>query len=221
LSLKVLKPKTVSQTNVPSKQLSFEEIVRFGFPQQGQPKEIKTWKFSNMPNLWRGVRKVALANALGLAHAYGQLSLTILRADGSVEDLGLVSCRVVTDTGVGFIVDAFENLVEPETMKYHGLGTGTTAEAASQTGLVTELSTAYNPDNTRATGSTTETSANIYRTIGTNTLDASASVTEHGVFSQAATGGGVMLDRSVFTAVALASGDSLQSTYDFTINSGG
>jgi hypothetical protein len=39
--------------------------------------------------------------------------------------------------------------------------------------------------------------------------------------SQAATGGGVLWDKSLFTAVALASGDSLQSTYDATFTSGG
>lgn len=145
-----------------------------------------------------------------------------IRADGRRDDLGLVSYKVVTDAGVGFIVDAFQNSVELENMKYHGLGTGTTAEAASQTGLVTELSTAYNPDNTRATGSTTEgAGANVYRTVGTNTVDGTAAVTEHGIFSQAATGGGVMLDRSVFSAINLASGDSLQTTYDLSLTSGG
>jgi hypothetical protein len=141
-----------------------------------------------------------------------------------MEDYGLLSRKVVTDTGVGFIVDAFENLVEMENMKYHGIGTGGTAEAASQTALVTELTTEYNPNSTRATGSTTETSANIYQTVGTNTLDSGTpTITEHGIFSQAATGGGVMLDRSLFTGIALvgANGDGLQTTYNFTITSGG
>lgn len=152
------------------------------------------------------------------------LKLVVIRANGKREDLGEVSRKVVTDTGVGFIVDAFQNLTELENMKYHGIGTGTTAEAASQTALVTELTTQYNPDNTRATGTTIEgASANIYRTVGTNTVDAAVTINEHGIFSQAATGGGVMIDRSMFSgsAVGLASGDSLQSTYDLTFTSGG
>jgi hypothetical protein len=136
-------------------------------------------------------------------------------------DLGVVSRKVVTDTGVAFIVDAFQNLVELENMKYHGVGTGSTAEAASQTALVTESTTALNPDSTRATGTTTEASAAVYRTVGTVTFDATAAITEHGIFSQAATGGGVMLDRSVFSAVNVASGDSIQATYDLTFTSGG
>jgi hypothetical protein len=150
------------------------------------------------------------------------LGLVYISHDGKRTNYGTVSRKVVTDAGVAFIVDAFQGSVELENMKYHGLGTGTTAEAASQTALVTELTTQYNPNNTRATGSTTEgASANIYRTVGTNTVDGAAAVTEHGVFDQASNAGGVMLDRSVFSAVNLASGDSLQSTYELTCTSGG
>lgn len=137
-------------------------------------------------------------------------------------NFGIGSTRVVTTVGVGFVVDAFQNIVELEIMKFHGLGTGGTAEAAGDTALVTELTTEYNPNSTRATGSTTEgASANIYRTIGTNTVDASAAVTEHGIFSQAATGGGVLFDRSLFSVINLANGDSLQTTYDATFSAGG
>lgn len=149
------------------------------------------------------------------------LSLTVIRANGRIEDLGVVCRKVVTTTGVGFIVDAFQNLTELENMKFHGIGTGATAEAVGDTALVTELTTQLNPDSTRATGTTTENAANIYRTVGTNVVDAAAGVTEHGVFSQAAVPGGILFDRSVFAVVNLASGDSLQSTYDGTFNAGG
>ena len=145
------------------------------------------------------------------------------RAELVVEDYGIVSCRVVTTAGAGFITDAFQNLVEPETMKFHGIGTGIVAEAAADTALGTELTTQYNPDGTRATGSTTEVSQLVYQTVGTNTLDSGApAVTEHGVFTQA-TVGGVLLDRSVFAAIYLngVNGDGLQSDYRYTTNSGG
>lgn len=141
------------------------------------------------------------------------------------EVLGLLSRKVVTNAGVDFIVSAFQNTTELENLKYHGIGTGTTAEAASQTALVTELTTEYNPNSTRATGSTTQGgSSNIFRTVGTNTLDSGTpAITEHGIFSQAATGGGTLLDRSVFSAINLvgANADSLQTTYDLTVSSGG
>jgi len=132
---------------------------------------------------------------------------------------------VVTTAGVNFLTDAMQGITEPEILKFHGIGTGTTAEAVGDTALVTELTTEYNPNSTRATGSLTEgAGANIFRTIGTNTLDSGTpAVTEHGIFSQAATGGGTLLDRSVFTAINLngGNGDGLQTTYDLTFPSGG
>lgn len=140
----------------------------------------------------------------------------------AVEELGIVSRRVVTTAGVGFLVDAWQNILELELMKFHGIGTGGTAEATGDTALVTELTTQYNPDSTRATGTLAEgAGANVFRSVGTNTVDAAAAITEHGLFSQAATGGGVLWDRSLFSVVNLASGDSLQSTYDATMTAGG
>lgn len=138
-----------------------------------------------------------------------------------VEDHGIVSRKVVTDTGVGFIVDAFQNLTEIENFKYHALGTGGAAEAAANTALTTELTVEYT-GNARAAGTTAENAANIYETVATNTLDqGTPSVTEHGVFSAVTTG--VLLDRSLFGAIALngANGDGLQSTYRLTLTAGG
>lgn len=207
-------------TATPSKELSLLEIARHGLPWFGNLAEVNIWRLKNFPNLWRGLWRVLVARFFGLSNFYGALSLAVIRRNGQVLDYGLASLRVVTDTGVGFIVDAFQNSVEMENMKFHGIGTGGAAEGAGNTALTTELTTQYSVDNTRATGTTTETSANIYRTVGTNTVDSAVSITEHGILSQAATGGGVLLDRTLFTAVALANGDSLQSTYDFTITSG-
>lgn len=205
----------------PARELSLREIAQYGLPQVGLDPRVNDWRTRNVRNLWRGVRRVMTARALRLSHLYGSLYLTHITGDGEIVDLGLASMRVVTTAGVNFIVDAFQNTTEVETLKYHGIGTGTNAEAAGDTALQTEATTALNPDSTRATGSTTEgASANIYRTVGTVTVDATVACTEHGVFSQAATGGGTLLDRSVFSVVNLASGDSLQATYDFTLPAG-
>lgn len=156
------------------------------------------------------------------------LSVRIFRTPDSlfwngqyVEDIGEVSRKVITDAGVGFLVDAWQNSVELEAMKYHGIGTGTTAEAAGQTALVTETTTGLNPDNTRATGTTTASAANIFQTVATNTVDATVAAEEHGLFNQAATGGGTMWDRSLTGTQSLSSGDSLQTTYNMTATSGG
>lgn len=136
--------------------------------------------------------------------------------------LGLAGTRVVTTAGVNFITDAFQNTTELENLKYHALGTGSTGEGVGETALVTELTTEYT-GNVRATGTTTEgASANIYRTVATNTLDGTpgAALREHGILDQAATGGGTLLDRTLFAAITLSSGDGLQSTYDFTSTAG-
>jgi hypothetical protein len=104
-----------------------------------------------------------------------------------------------------------------QNFKYHGLGTSSTAIAETDTGCGTELTTQYNPDNTRATGSQTNNGSNIYRTVGTNTFDASATIAEFCLMSQAATGGGTMWTRILTGSIAVASGDSIQTTYDLTI----
>jgi hypothetical protein len=206
----------------PARELSLAEIAHYGLPHRGLDDRVNAWRLSNFRHLVRGARRVVTARALRLSNFYGSLYLTHILGDGDVVELGLASMRVVTTAGVNYIVDAFQNSTELENLKYHGIGTGSTAEAAGDTALVTESTTALNPDSTRATGSTTEgASANIYRTVGTLTADASIAVTEHGVFSASGTGTGTLLDRSVFSAVNLASADSLQSTYDFTIAAGG
>lgn len=141
---------------------------------------------------------------------------------GQLTDYGVLSRRVITTAGVGALVDAWQNLIELEILKYHGVGTGTTAEASGDTALVTESTTILNPDSTRATGSLTEgASANIFRTVGTVSFDGAGAITEHGIFSQAATGGGTLWDRSVFSAINVVSGDSIQFTYDMTASAGG
>lgn len=179
------------------------------------------WKIKNLKNVWRGAWRIALAKILGIGHSYGALYLKVLKSDGSIIDYGLVSLRVVTNSGVNAIVDAFQGTFTLNNFKFHGIGTGAAAEAATDSALGAELTTQYNPDSVRATGTTTEgASTNIFRSIGTNTVDAAVTITEHGIFSQSATGGGSMLDRSVFGGIALASGDSIQSTYELTFPAG-
>lgn len=137
---------------------------------------------------------------------------------------GVVSRQVVTDAGVAYIVDDFDNAsgsADVSLFNFHGCGTGTNAEAVGDTALQTESTTALNPDSTRATGTRSQPAANQYRSVGTLTFDASAAVTEHGLFTTSGTGTGTLLDRSVFSAINVASGDSIQFTYTITFTSGG
>jgi hypothetical protein len=166
---------------------------------------------------WRGLKGTGV---IGVARLYA----TVIRGDGGIEHLGLISTKLVTDAGVAYIVDDWDGGANPiDNFNYHGCGTGTNAENASDTALQTESTTALNPDSTRATGTKSQPSANIMRTVGTLTFDADAAVTEHGIFTQAATGGGTLLDRSVFSAINVvgANGDSIQFTYSLTLSAGG
>lgn len=156
----------------------------------------------------------------------GRLYASVIRADGQIEHLGLVCTKVITDAGVAFLVDDWDvNTASATnditTLKYHGCGTGTNAEAVGDTALQTESTTALNPDSTRSTGTQSQPAANQLRSVGTVTFDASAAITEHGLLSQAATGGGTLWDRSVFSAINVVSGDSIQFTYTCTVSSGG
>lgn len=196
-----------------------------GIPKPGLPREVNVWRLKQLPRVILQALKVSfavkVAGLCGVATAYGRLSLVVYR-NGVPYDYGIAGYRVVTDAGVNFIVDAFQNSKELENMKYHGWGTGSTAESASQTALITELTTEYATDNTRPTGSQTENGANVYETAATLDPDAGVTLREHGIFDQAANSGGSMLDRTTFSAITLgATGDSVVGTYDFTVTSGG
>jgi hypothetical protein len=207
---------------VPSGEMDIADIAAQVEPRSDLTAEMNAWKTANMENINRGLVKILNAKDLEIPTFYGALWAKHIVKGGEQIDYSLVSLRVVTNAGVGYIVDAFQTStgVELENMKYHGLGTGTNAEAAGDTALQTELTTEYNNGgNIRATGTTTESASNVYVTVATNTVDASAAITEHGIFS--ASSSGVLLDRSVFSVINLASGDSLQTTYSLTFTAGG
>lgn len=205
--------------------LSLRDIGRLALPRPGLPREVNRWRAANWPAIRRSAWRYQLAAKASAISGYpflcGALSLKVLHASGEEVDYGLASLRVVTNAGVAFLVNAWQNIVEMESLKFHGVGTGTNAEAAGDTALQTELTTQYNPDNTRATGSLGETAANVFQTVATNTFDASVAATEHGLFSQAATGGGTLWDRTVYAVQNFASGEAQQATYSMTATAGG
>lgn len=185
-----------------------------------------SWKLKNMARWgwiksWLAVTLIApIARRFGLMTAIGKLSIILRHADGSMTDYGVVGRRVVTTAGVNFIVDAFTATATIENMNYHGIGSDNTAEAVGDTALVSEYTTQINPDSTRATGVQTQPSANVYQTAGTISLDGTVAVVEHGIFDQAATGGGTLLDRTVFAVINAVSGDSILATYQLTLTAG-
>jgi hypothetical protein len=186
-------------------------------------RDARTWRLKN------SVRKLIAGESIvpmvasaasavrGVTAAFGTLSVAVLKADGTRVDYGVAGHHLITTAGKNYIASTFNSVAEPENLKFHGVGTGATAAAVGDTTLVTESTTALLVDSTRATGSQAN-STNTYTTVGTVTFDASAAITEWGLFSQAATGGGTLLDRQVFSAVNVVSGDSIQFTYVLTIS---
>lgn len=96
------------------------------------------------------------------------------------------------------------------------IGTGTTAAAATDTALQTEISTNGGARGAAtATQVTTTVTNDTTQLVKTFTFTGSFAVTEEGIFDNA-TSGGNMLARQVFSAVNVASGDSLQITHKVT-----
>jgi hypothetical protein len=146
---------------------------------------------------------------------HGRLYMKVDR-NGETWDYGCVGVHLIVTAGKNYVAACFDNTSEPELLKFHGFGTGTTAAAAGDTALGTELTTQYATDSTRPTGSQAH-ATNTYTTVATLSPDSGGTiaVTEWGLFSASAAG--TLFDRQVFSAVNLVSGsDSLQTTYVLT-----
>lgn len=211
---------------------SFKEMLYWALPHRGLDKRVLKWRMANMKMIAHELFKLKVmltASAYtGYPFLYGQCWLTHI--DGKTGErlqLGLASVRLVTNAGRDEIIDEFDGATaagfDLTTFNFHGIGTGTVAPAVGDTALGTELTTEYNPNNTRATGTQSQPTSDVYRTVATNTLDSGTpAITEVGVLSQAATGGGVLLDRFTFAAINLvgANGDGLQTTVNLTMAAG-
>lgn len=166
----------------------------------------------------RGECRGSLLRCKGMAGEVvvrSRLSARVFRANGSVEDLGVIATRLVTDAFVQFVVDQLQTETSAfGDFKYHDSGTGTTAENASDTALETPCGDA------RDSGTQTEgASSSIYKSVATHTYDETLAITEHGLFNAASAG--VLMDRSVFSAINVNSGDKIEFAYELTLSSGG
>jgi len=158
-----------------------------------------------------GFLKALKGEAVGFI---GRLYLTHYKS-GELVHYGLVSTKVITTAGVNYMRDDFNNntgSADITNFKFHDSGTGTASEAVGDTTI-----TAAGP--ARVTGSQAGGTSKHYVTVGTITYSGTLAITEHGIFS--ASTSGTLWDRSVFAAVNVASGESIQFTYDLTLNDGG
>lgn len=169
------------------------------------------WKLKNAkhkPRAW--AQYFMLIAGMGITTT---VSATVFRGNGAVEELGVVSRRVVTDAGVAAIANSFLNTFENENFNFHDSGTGVAAEAAANTALGTPAGPA------RVAGTQSSPAGGQYRTVATIAYTGALAITEHGIFS--ASSAGTLLDRSVFAAINVTNGDSIQFTYTITFSSGG
>lgn len=189
---------------------------------KGTVKASLSWKIKNtlrrsyLFGLFANNAAKAFTDLTGVPTLTAELSA--VKIDGKTGqriDYGIVSRRVVTNAFVNFVVDNLQvDTTEIGDFKFHDSGIGTTAENAADTAIETS------DGESRATGSQTEgASANIYKSVGTIAYTTTKAITEHGVFSQST--GATLVDRSVFSAINVVNGDSIEFTYQLTLNSGG
>lgn len=169
--------------------------------------KVILWRIRNLYHRLRGIKQEFKCLArIGIRSA---LYLKITRADGSVENYGLVSHRVVTDAGVAILAIVGHPASE---FNYHDCGTGNTAENKTDVALVTPYGGG------RAVG-TQSTSTNVLQSVGTISFSSTLTIVEHGIFN--ATSGVTLLDRTVHASQVVNSGDTITYTYQLTLPSNG
>ena len=144
----------------------------------------------------------------------GKLFAKKTESGGLTIDFGMIANNSVTDAGAGYLVDSFQSSTGSpmDDFKWHEYGTGTGAEAVGDTTLGTAAGL-------RVSGSSTETSAMVWKTVATKTSTGTHAVTEHGIFSSSDST--TLWDRSLFAAINVTSGDSIEFTYELTVTPGG
>lgn len=139
---------------------------------------------------------------------HGAMTLIIQRANGDIETVH--KDNIIVNVGFDFVADAIgKSASRPGVMSHIALGTGTTAAAATQTGLAAEL------DRNAATYAHTDGTKTFSFTADFPAGDATGAITEAGVFNAAS--GGIMFDRVVFPVVNKGADDSLSSVFTFTM----
>ena len=178
-----------------------------------------SWRMRNMMRLafivgWLGYHLGHLYSRLfGAPVLLGRLDAVIRRADGSIVDYGCLGYRVVTTAFVSFVVDQLQTETSVfGDFKYHDSGVGVTAENITDTAMGTTDGEA------RTTGTQTENAANEYRSVGTIAYTTTKAITEHGLFNDPTAG--TLMDRTVFSAINVVNGDSIQFTYTLTCTAG-
>ncbi len=136
----------------------------------------------------------------------GDVAIVLRDKNGNVKDERNIN-NLIVNTGLNFICDRMKN--DETAMTHMALGSGSTAAAASDTSLGSQLGSR------EALDSDTVSSNTITYTSSFEAGDATGSVTEAGIFNAAS--GGTMLCRTVFAVVNKGADDSLSVTWTITL----
>ena len=141
----------------------------------------------------------------------GQLNIVLKDKAGNVKDQREVK-NLVVNSGLAYIASRMKD-TSKSVMSHMGLGSGTTAAAASQTDLVSILGSRETLDSTTISGSNNE---KIVYVSAFEAGDATGAVTEAGIFNAASSGD--MLCRTVFNVVNKAADDTMSVTWPITLS---
>ena len=136
----------------------------------------------------------------------GDVALVLRDKDGNVKDERNIK-NLIVDSGLNFICDRMKN--DETAMTHMALGSGSTAAAAGDTSLGSQLGSR------EALDSDTVSSNTITYTASFEAGDATGAVTEAGIFNAAS--GGTMLCRTVFAVVNKSADDSLSVTWQISL----
>jgi len=148
----------------------------------------------------------------------GNFDILHFDADGNLIDERHGS-NVITNAGIAEVASLIltDNPGTATAFDYIAIGTGTTAEGATDTALETEITTGGGEraasTGTLVTTTVTDDTAQLQHTFS---FTSTFAVTEAGILNAASAG--TLLCRKTFSAVNVASGDSLQVTYKVQVS---
>lgn len=150
-------------------------------------------------------------NTIEQLKAAGKLSIVLKDDKGAVKETREIK-NLVVNTGLGHITSRLLG-TSSNVMSHMALGSGTTAAAAGDTALESQLGSR------KALTSSTQSGTNNESIVYVATFSAgegTGAVTEAGIFN--ASTSGTMLCRTVFSVVNKAAGDTLQVTWTLTFS---
>ncbi len=140
---------------------------------------------------------------------HGRMEARLVKPDGTI--IVRAKDNLIVDVGFSFVAQAIGlSSGRPAVMSHIAVGTGTTAAAAGNTALVTEI---------------LRKAATFSHTAGTkvfqfeatfNAGEATGAITEAGVLNAASAG--AMLDRVVFAVINKGADDTLTQRFTFTMS---